>query len=116
MIDTNGLMIPGQFGVDIFTELEKLGFDLLLVPRSAVRELKKLSLAGGRDGRAAKIGLSLLPRCTIIEKTGFADDLIANMAIEMKAAVLTNDVALKKRLCSKGVTIVYLRERTHLSI
>jgi rRNA-processing protein FCF1 len=116
LIDTNGLMIPGQFGVDIFSELEKLGFDTLLVLRAAVRELEKLSLAGGRDGKAAKIGLSLISRCTIIEKTGFADDLIANMAVEMNAAVLTNDVELKKRLCSKGVTIVYLRERTHLSM
>jgi rRNA-processing protein FCF1 len=34
----------------------------------------------------------------------------------MKASVLTNDAELKKRLCSKGVTIVYLRDRTRLSI
>ncbi len=117
IIDTNGLMIPGQFGVDIFSELKRLGFDTYLVPRASVKELEKLySEARGRDKAAAKIALSLLDRCTVIEKNGFADDIIMDMAAGKDAAVLTNDAELKKRLCSKGVTIVHLREKTHLSI
>ena len=117
IIDTNGLMIPGQFGVDIFSELKRLGFDTCLIPRASVRELEKLySEARGRDKSAAKIALSLLDRCTVIEKNGFVDDIIMDMAAGKDAAVLTNDTELKKRLCSKGVTIVYLREKTHLSI
>jgi len=117
IIDTNGLMIPGQFGLDIFSELKRLGFDSYLVVRASVRELEKISSEGkGRDRTAAKIALSLLDRCTIVEKNGFADDIIADMAEDMNAAVLTNDIELKKRLCSKGVTIVYLRDKTRLSI
>jgi rRNA-processing protein FCF1 len=117
IIDTNGLMIPGQFGVDIFSELKRLGFDTYLVPRASVKELEKLySEARGRDKAAAKIALSLLDRCTVIEKNGFVDDIIMDMAAGKDAAVLTNDTELKKRLCSKGVTIVHLREKTHLSI
>jgi rRNA-processing protein FCF1 len=117
IIDTNGLMIPGQFGVDIFSELKRLGFDTYLVPRASVKELEKLySEARGRDKAAAKIALSLLDRCTVIEKNGFVDDIIMDMAAGKDVAVLTNDTELKKRLCSKGVTIVHLREKTHLSI
>jgi rRNA-processing protein FCF1 len=117
IIDTNGLMIPGQFGVDIFSELKRLGFDTFLVPGASVKELEKLySEARGRDKAAAKIALSLLDRCTVIEKNGFVDDIIMDMADGKDAAVLTNDAELKKRLCSKGVTIVHLREKTHLSI
>ncbi len=117
IIDTNGLMIPGQFGVDIFSELKRLGFDTCLIPRASVKELEKLySEARGRDKAAAKIALSLLDRCTVIEKNGFVDDIIMDMAAGEDAAVLTNDTELKKRLCSKGVTIVHLREKTHLSI
>jgi uncharacterized protein len=117
IIDTNGLMIPGQFGVDIFSELKRLGFDTYLVPRASVKELEKLySETRGRDKAAAKIALSLLDRCTVIEKNGFVDDIIMDMAAGKDAAVLTNDTELKKRLCSKGVTIVHLREKTHLSI
>lgn len=117
IIDTNGLMIPGQFGTDIFSELERLGFNSFLVPRASVKELEKICEKGkGKDKKAAKLALLLLDRCTIIEKNGFADDIIVDMADETKAAVLTNDVVLKKRLCSKEVTIVQLRGKTHLSI
>jgi len=117
IIDTNGLMIPGQFGIDIFMELKRLGFDSYVVPRASVRELEKISMQGrGRDRTAAKIALSLLDRCTIVEKEGFADDVIMELATSKEDIVLTSDVELKKRLCSKGVSIVQLRERTHLSL
>ncbi|HEY9247347.1 MAG TPA: DNA-binding protein, partial [Candidatus Methanoperedens sp.] len=36
IIDTNGMMIPGQFGVDIFLELERLGFDSCFIPSASV--------------------------------------------------------------------------------
>ncbi|MCZ7401835.1 MAG: DNA-binding protein [Candidatus Methanoperedens sp.] len=117
IIDTNGLMIPGQFGLDIFSELGQLGFDSFIVASACVGELEKIIASGrGKDKMAAKIALSLLDRCDIIEESGFADDVIIKMAIGLKASVLTNDAELKKRLCSKGVTIVYLRDRTRLSI
>ncbi|MDD5473226.1 MAG: DNA-binding protein [Candidatus Methanoperedens sp.] len=117
IIDTNGLMIPGQFGLDIFSELKRLGFDSYIVLRASARELEKICAQGsGKDRTAAKIAVSLLDRCTIIEKNGFADDMITDMAVDMNAAVLTNDIELKKRLCSKGITTVYLREKTRLSI
>jgi uncharacterized protein len=117
IIDTNGLMIPGQFGLDIFSELGRLGFDSYIVVSASVKELGKIIASGrGKDKMAAKLALSLLDRCTIIEESGFADDLIVEKAICMKASVFTNDAELKKRLCSKGVTIVYLRDRTRLSI
>ncbi len=117
IIDTNGLMIPGQFGIDIFSELKRLGYDTFLAPCASIRELEKICSHGrGKDRIAAKVALSLIDRCTMIEKDGFADNIILDMAVDMKAHVLTNDIELKKRLCSKGVTIVQLRERTHLSL
>ncbi|VVB51061.1 Ribonuclease VapC9 [uncultured archaeon] len=117
IIDTNGLMIPGQFGIDIFSELQQLGFFSYIVPSASVKELEKIVSTGrGKDRTAAKIALSLLDRCTIIDRNGYADDIIIDLAVGMDAAVLTNDTELKKRLCSKGVTNVYLRDRTRLSI
>ncbi len=117
IIDTNGMMVPGQFGLDIFSELERLGFDSYIVLLPSVKELEKIYAEGkGRDRKAAKIALSLLGRCTVVEKNGFADDVIVEQAITEKAAVLTNDIELKKRLCSKGISTVYLREKTRLSI
>ncbi|MDM7913138.1 MAG: DNA-binding protein, partial [Methanotrichaceae archaeon] len=34
ILDTNALMTPEQFGVDIFSELQRLGFVECLVPRA----------------------------------------------------------------------------------
>ena len=117
IIDTNGLMIPGQFGIDIFSELEQMGFYSYIVPSASVKELERITAAGrSKDRTAARIALSLLDRCTIVDKNGYADDIIIDLAVSMDAAVLTNDAELKKRLCSKGVTNVYLRDRTRLSI
>lgn len=119
ILDTNGLMIPGQFGVEILSELERLGFDFLIVPKPVVLELEKLSIeARGLDRRAARIALSLLDdrRFEILEAEGKVDDLIVDLAVRLGAAVLTNDIELKKRLCSKNVSVVYLRGKNHLSI
>lgn len=119
ILDTNGLMIPGQFGVEILSELERLGFDSLIVPKPVVLELEKLSTeARGLDRRAARIALSLIKdkRFEILEAEGKVDDLIVDLAIKLGAAVLTNDIELKKRLCSKNVSVVYLRGKNHLSI
>ena len=117
IIDTNGLMVPGQFGIDIFSELKRLGFDSCLVLRASIKELEKIhAQSGGKDRTAAKVALSLVDRCTVVEKDGPADDAIVELARDKGTAVFTNDIELKKRLCSKGVTIVRLREKTHLSI
>lgn len=40
IIDTNGFMIPVQFGVDIFEELKRLGFNEFYVPEAVVFEIE----------------------------------------------------------------------------
>ncbi|MEA3282757.1 MAG: DNA-binding protein, partial [Euryarchaeota archaeon] len=40
IIDTNALMVPAEFGVDIFSELSRLGFDEWIVPSGVSRELE----------------------------------------------------------------------------
>ena len=42
IVDTNALLIPGKFGIDIFEELERLGYRHVIVPKMVVNELKKL--------------------------------------------------------------------------
>ncbi|HOV52552.1 MAG TPA: DNA-binding protein, partial [Methanothrix sp.] len=43
ILDTNALMVPEQFGVDIFSELERLGYVQWLVPSSVIGELRSLA-------------------------------------------------------------------------
>jgi len=117
IIDTNAFMVPVQFGLDIFRELRRLGFKDFIVPSSVVRELNGIKkLARGKDKMSANVGLGLARECSEIITEGNADDAIVELAVKEKAAVFTNDAELKKRLCSKDITIVYLRGMDHLEI
>lgn len=140
IVDTNALLLPGEFGVDIFAELERLGYVHALIPRAVVRELERLSVspgATGRDRRAAALGRSLLEQrihstdqsssfglqVSIAaadegggagEAGGDTDALIVALAVQQKAAVLTSDEELRKALARAGIVTVYLRGGTRL--
>ncbi|HHI30624.1 DNA-binding protein [Methanosarcinales archaeon ex4572_44] len=121
IIDTNVLMVPHQFGVDIFEELASLGYDECLVPRVVVAELLSLAdSAKGNDRIAARVGLSLAERCRVVGGVnsggGSADDEILRLAVHEGFSVCTNDAMLRKRLSGSGVTVVYLRSRRRLSV
>ena len=118
LLDTNALMVPGQFGVDLFEGLEELGFRELLVPRPVLRELAALACLAEsrRDRTAARIGLALAGRCEILEASEEADDALVDLALKSGAAVFTNDKELKKKLSTRGVTVIHLRQRRRLEI
>ena len=117
ILDTNALMLPEQMGVDIFSELLRLGYSSWLVPAAVLGELSSLSRNAekGRDKTAARVALGLAESCTASgEDDSDADSAIEKLAMETGAAVFTNDKALKKRLFSKGITVIYLRQGRYL--
>ena len=117
ILDTNALMVPEQFGVDIFGELLRLGYAHWIVPASVLGELRSLARNAdkGRDKTAARVALGLAKSCEEIGEDNFnADMAIEQLAQKTGAAVFTNDKALKKRLFSKGITVVYLRQGQYL--
>lgn len=118
LLDTNALMMPEQFGIDIFGELERLGYFEFLVPTPVIEELRWIakSADSGRDKRSAKVALGLAGLCREIARLGEADSVLEDLALCIGAAVLTNDKELKKRLISSGVTVIYLRQRRYLEI
>lgn len=110
-------MIPVQFGVDIFEELERLGFDEFLLPEAVLFEIERLiKREKGSDRTAAKVARSMAERCKRIDAIGHADDVILKLAGEMGAAVLTNDIGLKHRLAAKGITVITLRQKNRLEL
>jgi len=117
--DTSFLMIPGMFGVDILSELERLlecRYELL-VPEPVVQELKRISEHGKPKERAAAgLGMRLAERGSVIEVKGEADESILRLAVQKRCAVGTTDVALRKKLRKLGVTIIYLRQKSHLAV
>ena len=134
IVDTNALLIPGEFRVDIFAELARLGYQHIIVPKEVLKELDRLRQRPGLKGKekkAANVGYSLIRRytntsmqraegmpvgCRITIEEGEGaheerdtDDIIIALAVKRKAAVLTNDEALRTKLSRAGVATVYLR-------
>ena len=139
IVDTNALLIPGEFGVDIFEELARLGYVHILVPGMVVTELDRLRRRPGLKGKekiAANVGYSLIRKytdtseqertpagCTVsisIEEVegekeeGGTDAMIAALALKRRAAVLTNDEELRLKLSQAGIATVYLRGKNRL--
>ncbi|MDI6814386.1 MAG: hypothetical protein QMD10_12775 [Desulfitobacteriaceae bacterium] len=117
--DTNFLMIPGMFGVDVVSELEKL-LDRrykLVILSPVMRELEQISEKGKPKERvAARIGLMLVKRGSVIKAKGGADESILNLATNKQCAVGTTDAALRKELRRRGIPVIYLRQKSHLAV
>jgi hypothetical protein len=110
-------MIPGMFGVDILSELERLLESRyeLLVPEPVVRELKRISEHGKpKERAAARLGLQLAERGSVIEAKGEADESILRLAAQKMRAVGTADAALRKELRRRGISVIYLCQKSHL--
>ena len=132
IVDTNALLIPGEFGVDIFHELERLGYSHIIVPKAVLNELEVLMQKSGLKGKekiAAKVGYSLVLKyasgggrynVTIEgeeeDKGKEADELVAKLAAKLEAAVFTLDEDLKRELTHAGIPTVYLRGKSRLEV
>jgi hypothetical protein len=109
IIDTNALLAISEFKLDLFEELKQfLDFNFTIhVISSTILELEKIKLEQrGKYKLAASIALQLIKtkNINIIKKDGFVDDLLVELSKE-ENLILTQDIALKKRLQKPYLTI-----------
>jgi uncharacterized protein len=120
ILDTNALMMPSQFTLDLFGELrDLLGSYEPIVLTEVVNELARLSEGHGKDASAAKFGLEVSRKCHLIESgsgTGTVDERIALYAKRYGGMVLTNDRALRNHLLSHGIPVISLKNQKKLAI
>jgi rRNA-processing protein FCF1 len=123
ILDTNFLLIPGQFMVDIFTEVEKVmqePFQLCIIDKS-LRELNQLAVTGKQKDRfAARLALALIIQKNLKRLHSFGskksvDDIILKKA-DSNTYVATQDKALRQALKEKKVRIIGLRQKKYLEI
>lgn len=109
ILDTNALMAIAEFKIDLFSELENVcdfTYDLFVLA-GTIRELKKImEEQRGKYKAAAKLALGIIKVKGIerIKEEGYVDDLLVNYS-KKGYLVLTQDVALKKRLAKPYLTI-----------
>lgn len=122
ILDSNFLMVPFQFNLDVFQEIEfllqkKVDF---IVPSGVKSELTRLSARGGEGAAEASLALQLASRCRVVEVALEAnetvDDAIVKAAQKLGAVVATNDIELKNRLKLLKVPVVYLRDKSKLEV
>ena len=121
LLDANALMMPAQFQIDIFDELRMLlGSFEPVVLSGVLQELAGLTRAKGRDGAAARLGLTLGERCTVAEsgelESGSVDAQVIEYAARNSCMVVTNDRRVREALFARGIGVISLRKQKKLEI
>ena len=121
LLDTNFLLIPAQFRVDIFSEIERIcnfNYKLYILDRT-IEELDSIiETQRGKNKEAAKLALKLvkLKKISIIKtKEKLATDrLIIKTANKKEFIVATQDRFLKKQLKTENTALIVLRQKKRL--
>lgn len=119
LVDTNFLLVPVRFKVDIFLEAETAVNDLVEFYVSSrvldeIRILKERSK--GSFVRELKLAERLAENCLVIEdlsKTRVDQSLI-DLALDEGMVLGTTDAELRQNARKAGVKVVYLRQKSHL--
>jgi len=123
ILDSNFLLIPSKFQIDIFEGLMNLlnqRFEPILLS-STYNELQTMAEKGSpRLRKKAELALKLAGKCSIIDvehgREETQDNVIIRTASEWKCPVATNDRELRNRLRAKGLPVIFLRGRGHLEL
>lgn len=120
LLDTNALLMPAQFGIDLHGELLGLFGDFELVTlEEVVGELLGLARGRGRDAAAARVGLAMARRSTIVPSGSTAegvDNRVIEYARREGCVVVTNDRELRNALLREGIGVVSMRRRKTLEL
>jgi len=121
IIDTNFLMIPYQFRVDIFSEFNRVcnfNYNLFIFEES-LNELKGITEEqSGKDKKAAQFALKLvgLKNIGVIKSEGKDVDSLMLESLDEDTIIATQDMLLKKELLKKGASIIILRQKKYLQL
>lgn len=118
ILDTNFLLVPFQFKINIIKELDFL-IDVshkYVISSRTIDELKKVGKSKGKNGVAARLALEIIEHnpIEIIKNNMNVDDWIVEYAQEKNAIVCTNDAPLRRRLRPLGIKVATMKSRSKL--
>jgi rRNA-processing protein FCF1 len=120
IIDTNFLLIPFRYRIDILRELDYLveASHRFVISSKTMTELKKIGKKVGKDGMAARLAIKLVvansSRIDIIESEAHVDDWIVEYSKISRAIVCTNDSELRRRLRARAIKVVTMKSKSKL--
>ena len=122
VVDTNFLLMPYEYGIDLPGELIRIvhGPITLVISSGTMGELETLA---GRNGARATAARFVLQNMALIKSrfpvevvpsTGEVDKWIIKFAGNNGVAVATNDVPLRKKLLAMGVPVIAMKGKSKL--
>ena len=120
VLDTNFLLVPYQFGIDVFVEIERVLQvpHEFIIPSGVIGEVERLGKGKGKEGAAARFAAKLLGKnkCTVVPSEGNVDNWIFEYALKEEVVVATNDRLLRNRLKKRRVKVISLRSRSGIGV
>ena len=121
ILDTNFLMLLGQFKIDIFSELERIchfSYEIFILDRTLEEMDGIIRKQKGNQRDAAKLSLSIIRKKGVkvmdTEGSAYADSALLGAAEDKNTIIATQDAELKKKLQEKGSQVIILRQKKHL--
>lgn len=109
--------------MDIFSELGRLleGNYQEVITTSVLEEIHRLKLrATDSKAKAFDLAISMTTKCRILDEPlrpgEDVDDQLIRLAMRDDYMVATTDADLRRRLRAMGITVIFLRQRSHLQI
>ena len=126
ILDTNFLMIPGEFNVDIISEIERIAnfqYTLWIIDKT-MDELEKVADTAEKekDRMAAKLAKQVIKKNKIKliptrkDDNRIVDDIIVELVDKHEYIVATQDKGLKHKLKEKDVPLIILRQKRYLKM
>jgi len=123
ILDSNFLLIPTQFKIDIFESMMNLLNQRheLTILSSTLHELQTIGQKGPPKLRKqAQVALKLAEKCRTVKieksKDETNDDVIVRIAAEWRSPVATNDRELRKKLRNQNIPVIFLRGESRLEL
>ncbi|MCK4589978.1 MAG: nucleotide-binding protein [Nanoarchaeota archaeon] len=119
ILDTNFVLIPFQFHIDIFSEIQRIAdfkYQLCVLDKT-IDELKKIiKEQKGKHKAAAKLALQLIKKKKVKTLKTTEDKYVDDLLVEQSkkgALIATQDIGLKKRLKKP---YIILRQKKYLTL
>ncbi|HEX9915951.1 MAG TPA: DNA-binding protein [Candidatus Bathyarchaeia archaeon] len=123
LLDTNFLLVPIRFGVDVFAEAERVLNQLVdfAVTPNVLGEVERLRSEAQPGFRSElDFALKVASRCKVIdaepEEGETVDNSIVRLAASRGYVVATTDAELRRRLREVGVKVLILRQKRYLQL
>ena len=119
ILDTNFLLIPLQFRVDIFSEISRIcNFNYkLYIYDNSINELRNIiEKQSSKHKKAAQFALKLikLKNIEIIKSDQKDVDSLILENLDKNTIIATQDINLRKELLKKKVSLIMLRQKKYL--